>query len=934
MTDPGNNGPSEGNAASRGTLLSISARSVTGKHEERAGGGRALVAPALAPAAMNTLRPVAHPVACWRAADVNFDFDSAFIVPRMKSAFADLKALLDAHPGCPMTLFGHADPVGNDEPNKQLSGRRSQAVFATLTRRADLWEDLHKQGDLSAEAERTMVSTLGFVPDAGDTKGKTAVQAFQRSAGLPSTGTVDGGTRAKLYERYMDAICRDSADAPYRVEPTRFLGKGADKGGKADFQGCGEFNPVLLFSTSEKADLEKDKDERNVENAPNRRVLALLFAPGSLANVESWPCPRVKEGTGGCRTRFFTDHAKRRANGPERREFKNTRDTFACRFYHQLNVGSPCERFQVGGGLLLAQVLSGDGLQVLAGRKYRIRSSGGAIQLSGVLDDDGVLRHEMVPAEDYSLSVSGCSEDARLVVLRLTDTLPIMCLLANGRLAIHVRDGDDLGVPDATVTVEGVGKRLTDDDGIAYFGTVPEGTLKFSVTKDGFEPSGSVPIVRSSLVGRDSGTVADTGGSGSGTADVKDKRVDVKTTLQAKTRLTGIVAEQAGAASVRNSQLTLERTTTPPVTATTAAVDPATVLVFMRNSSLIKLIAQTEPEGRDVTWSLKADPSASQATDTSLSATLGNDVLVSTGGQGLFTVEAKSGTTSIFCNIVIASVEVDPASPTVTNEKGIQDVNAFSKTPEGKRTLDDGNLDPTQLTGVATGLFEFGKHPWSSEVRITLKGGGADGKLGLAKVQVHLLQNASDVRIRAIYDKKRRFYNQIPPLLDASEGSPRGYKGPIVGKGSGLSPQTPFLFTPGMVRDKSRSDTKVVLEFGDSPIQGFKNRVKDEILQRIEDVIEFRVCVVSFSTDAKNNIIAHADALWSIDYTGEVEDARATGKWINDGRVHVKTVQPWKAITLPSGSQGTTVFNARIEIFPPLFAGIANKDPQGEVANP
>jgi hypothetical protein len=931
MSESNGKGTSPDDPPGRGALLSISARSVTGTHEERAGGGRALVAPGISPTSLNTLRPVAHAVACWRAADVNFDFDSAFIVPRMKDAFADLKALLDAHPGCPMTLFGHADPVGNDEPNKQLSGRRSQAVFATLTRRVDLWEDLHRQGDLSAAAERTMIATLGFVPDDGDTKGKTAVQAFQRSAGLPPSGTVDGATRAKLYERYMDAVCRDSRDAPYRVEPTGFLGKGSDKGGKADFQGCGEFNPVLIFSTAEKAALEKDIPERNAENAPNRRVLALLFAPGSLANVAAWPCPRVKENTGGCRARFFTDHAKRRANGTERREFKNTRDTFACRFYHQLNVGSPCERFQVGGGLLLAQVFSGDGLNLLTGRKYRIRSADGKVQLSGELDGDGLLRHEMVPPQDYTLSVSGCSEDARLVVLRLTDTLPLMCMLANGRLAIHVRSTDDLPVPDATVTVEGVGQRLTDDDGIAYFGTVPEGTLKFTVKKEGFEPVGGGDRVTSSLIERDSAGTTEGAGSAGGSAEVKDARVDAKATLEAKTRLTGIVAEQGGAISVHDQRKTLESTTTPAVTAISATVDPASLLVFIRNSDQIKLIAQTEPAGRSVTWSLKADPSASAA-NTELNATVGNDVLLSTGGQGLFTVEAKSGGTSIFCNIVIASVQVDPSSPIITNEKGIQDLNAFSKTPEGKKVLDDGSLDPSKMTGVATGLFEFGKHLWSSEVRITLKGGGADGRLGLAKVQVHLLQNAAQVRVRGIYDKNRRFFNETTPVLDTSEAAPRGWKGPVVGLGVGI--QTPFLFTPGMVREKSRTDTTLVLEVGDSPAEGFANRVKDELLQRIEDVIEFRTVVTSFSTDAKNSIVAHADTLWSIDFTGDVEDAKAIGKWVNDGRTRVKKVQPWQPITRVSGGPGTTVFDARVEIFPPLFADVTNKPPKGEVPNP
>jgi len=32
------------------------------------------------------------------------------------------------HPACPLSVFGHADPVGSDDYNKALSGRRAMAV--------------------------------------------------------------------------------------------------------------------------------------------------------------------------------------------------------------------------------------------------------------------------------------------------------------------------------------------------------------------------------------------------------------------------------------------------------------------------------------------------------------------------------------------------------------------------------------------------------------------------------------------------------------------------------------------------------------------------------------------------------------------------------------------------------------------------------------
>jgi hypothetical protein len=311
-----------------------------------------VVAPTDKDSEHNTIRPAIFPLACFKLEDVTFDFDSSFIMPGLRPAMAALKDLLDEHPNSPMSIFGHADPVGNDDYNKGLSGRRAQAFFALLSRRIDLWEDLHTHepkgwGDRSVQL---MLDALGFNP--GRTDGtvdqptKDAIKAFQSAEGLGSDGIAGPNTRKKLYEKYMDFLCVDSAATPYQLEKSAFLGRGADAGGKADFQGCSEFNPLLLFSKEEKRvfDADQDKGPRNAENAPNRRVMVLLFRPGTTVDVSKWPCPRAKEGTAGCRKRFWSDGEKRRQNTDDRREFKDTRDTFACRFYQRLSDNSPCER--------------------------------------------------------------------------------------------------------------------------------------------------------------------------------------------------------------------------------------------------------------------------------------------------------------------------------------------------------------------------------------------------------------------------------------------------------------------------------------------------------------------------------------------------------------------------------------------------------------
>ncbi|MEJ7714117.1 MAG: hypothetical protein WKF84_30810 [Pyrinomonadaceae bacterium] len=80
-----------------------------------------------------------------------------------------------------------------------------------------------------------------------------------------------------------------------------FLARGADSKGKGDYQGCSEFNPILIFSQEKNVEFEQaqDKTIRNAANAPNRRVMVLLFRPGSHVLADKWPCPRAKEGSTG-----------------------------------------------------------------------------------------------------------------------------------------------------------------------------------------------------------------------------------------------------------------------------------------------------------------------------------------------------------------------------------------------------------------------------------------------------------------------------------------------------------------------------------------------------------------------------------------------------------------------------------------------------------
>jgi len=173
----------------------------------------------------------------------------------------------------------------------------------------------------------------------------------QRQMMKSLTGLPDGTPDAVLFKAYMKALCPPDLKLDAHAD---FLAHGADAGGKGDFQGCGEFNPLLIFSEEKQTEFDRAKqkndeavlEDRNAQNALNRRVMVLMFRKNSRVDPAKWPCPRAAEGVAGCVKRFFSDGEKRRSTRlPDQpRVFEKTKDTFACRFYHRLTDASPCEK--------------------------------------------------------------------------------------------------------------------------------------------------------------------------------------------------------------------------------------------------------------------------------------------------------------------------------------------------------------------------------------------------------------------------------------------------------------------------------------------------------------------------------------------------------------------------------------------------------------
>lgn len=283
-------------------------------------------------AELNAVRLRLIPVACWRVDDVRFAFDSSLVTPDVAAELQMLVSLREAHKKTdtltskteypPLSVFGHADPVGTDDYNKALSGRRATAIYALLIANSEaatsvsLWQQIAEAENWGADQRQTM----------------------RNATGLP-----DGTSDSDLFKAYLQKLC------PKELQLTRkdFLSQGADSGGKGDYQGCSEFNPVLIFSQNREAQFEDSNNEaaRNLANAQNRRVVVLLFRVGSKVDPNKWPCPRSKEGTAGCIRRFWSDGEKRGSTRlqSQDREYVKTRDTFACRFYDRICNSSPCE---------------------------------------------------------------------------------------------------------------------------------------------------------------------------------------------------------------------------------------------------------------------------------------------------------------------------------------------------------------------------------------------------------------------------------------------------------------------------------------------------------------------------------------------------------------------------------------------------------------
>jgi hypothetical protein len=325
-----------------------------------------LPAAVTAAAESNTVAVPLRAVASLPIEDVRFEFESSFLLPDATRALERIAPMKLRWKGAPITLFGHSDRVGDEVHNKELAGRRVRAVYAMLVRDRQIWEELYQhplgRDDWRGRPIQHMLQALGFEPGAIDNvigaKTKKAAKAFQGSRGLPATGNLNPTTRDALFGAYMDHVCQDTEGKPLVLTSGEFLGGGNDPDGKADYQGCGEFNPIFVPSKKQEraGATAGHKNERDFTNASNRRVTLFFIAPGAEVLLAEWPCPRAKDGPDRCHDRFWSDGPARLRPREQARKQRDTHDTYACRFYERLTLtAEPGEAEEVRPGAVRAR---------------------------------------------------------------------------------------------------------------------------------------------------------------------------------------------------------------------------------------------------------------------------------------------------------------------------------------------------------------------------------------------------------------------------------------------------------------------------------------------------------------------------------------------------------------------------------------------------
>ncbi len=312
---------------------------------------------------------------CCTIPGVTFAYDKSFIRPAVVDYMQPLEEALDRNPDARVLIFGHTDKVGDEHYNKALSERRALSAYAFIVNDAATWEQLYNEENWGVAVVQEILGALdepyylGPITGWNDGPTQAAVRRYQEDRGLAVDGVAGPQTRGVLFEEYM------TGKHDIELTPDQFV--------DPKHMGCGEFNPI---------------EDTEAAHEPNRRVVFYLF------HKERPPRAPCQHGsTGPCHLQM------------EQSEFRFV-ETFRCSFYDSISKkcsgeGPPPE---VDLGIFLMQVFDAEGREPLADRSYTISSP--SLTIEGVLDAEGKLRHEDIPAGDYTISIEGVETEVAALV--------------------------------------------------------------------------------------------------------------------------------------------------------------------------------------------------------------------------------------------------------------------------------------------------------------------------------------------------------------------------------------------------------------------------------------------------------------------------------------------------------------------------------------
>ncbi len=425
----------------------------------------------------------------------------------------------------------------------------------------------------------------------------------------------------------------------------------------------------------------------------------------------------------------------------------------------------------------------------------------------------------------------------------------------------------------------------TNKKGAVNFGNVVAGKYKVNVTKPGTEmvPKPANPVAPDPP-GKEFTVQADI----SNTLTIK---------IKATASVTQVKATVPGTKGKRNAANKKPDNALAASTSSDTSLTSNAPVILIRGCSKVSLEAVTIPDNQPVEWSVVPNENKSSApTITAVDA--GRKAELSTDKPGSFSVIAELGLNKIIWNVVFVWVKVKPRTSTIKAQN--------TQYADGGSTV--------AFTSFKSGGFQRGQYTWHALVKLEVLGGGSDGKLGVEKTKIHILQNG-------LRDTLTGKYVGGGTALELPKGGI-----PIVDATNGTSPfiwsQLAFSVAPANDAINSNSKNREVWT-GDSPAGAFlrNHRNSHTKLDTVGGVNGFETAVASTSNDAPNSIVVHAKTAWTADFSGKVDFGNppgAVGSYTPNNPSTTKQAR-FQLIDEPSG--GKDACDAGFEIFEPRFNG-------------